>query len=52
MAGATSSLNPCSNGMTIESERPDGHPDIPTRLNPCSNGMTIEYIVFNLSVGS
>ena len=45
------SLNPCSNGMTIELQLILIFNLIPTSLNPCSNGMTIEYyIILNVTL--
>ena len=40
-------LNPCSNGMTIESSWKVADEGTSGSLNPCSNGMTIELGINN-----
>ena len=37
------SLNPCSNGITIELAAQTPDTDLLESLNPCSNGITIEF---------
>ena len=39
-------LNPCYNGITLESQKNEDYAVYHRRLNPCYNGITLESLLF------